>query len=361
ATDRTARRRGPARAARRAVGRRGRDLRGARARVGRRAPAGRLPGVRGRRPGVPGARRARAARTRRLLGGGGPARGRGGRRDGRHHPHHPAPARPPQDAGRDRRRARRRLREHVARARGRRGARADHRTTGRAGRPSAAARLGPRHRLGALTPVTAPASRTHLTPPRHHSWSFVMPTFPAPHPVTVAVDVPFAHLHVVAGERDDVVVTVLPTDPARSSSVRAAEAVRVDSDGAAVTISFPGTWKQYVLPFASGTADITVELPAGSDVRGKAGSIYAEGALGAVDMALSAGDARVEDVERLDVKASAGSVAARRVSGSLDARASAGSVRVEEVRGEGSIKATNGTTTVGVVTGSLAVHGAHGD
>jgi len=188
-----------------------------------------------------------------------------------------------------------------------------------------------------------------------------MPAFPAPHPVTVAVDVPFAHLHVVAGERDDVVVTVLPTDPARSSSVRAAEAVRVDSDGAAVTISFPGTWKQYVLPFASGTADITVELPAGSDVRGKAGSLYAEGALGAVDMALSAGDARVEDVERLDVKASAGSVAARRVSGSLDARASAGSVRVEEVRGEGSIKATNGTTTVGVVTGSLAVHGAHGD
>lgn len=188
-----------------------------------------------------------------------------------------------------------------------------------------------------------------------------MPTFPAPHPVAVAVDVPFAHLHVVAGERDDVVVTVLPTDPARSSSVRAAEAVRVDSDGAAVTISFPGTWKQYVLPFASGTADITVELPAGSDVRGKAGSLYAEGALGAVDMALSAGDARVEDVERLDVKASAGSVAARRVSGSLDARASAGSIRVEEVRGEGSIKATNGTTTVGVVTGSLAVHGAHGD
>ncbi|ARK04465.1 MULTISPECIES: DUF4097 family beta strand repeat-containing protein [Cellulosimicrobium] len=188
-----------------------------------------------------------------------------------------------------------------------------------------------------------------------------MPTFPAPQPLPVVVDVPFAQLHVVAGDRDDVVVTVLPTDPAKSGSVRAAEAVRVDGDGSALTISYPGSWKQYVLPFASGTADITVELPAGSDVRGKAGSLYAEGRLGTVEMALSAGDARVEDVDRLDVKASAGSVAARRVRGSLDARVSAGSVRVEEVRGEGTIKATNGTTTVGAVTGSLAVHGAHGD
>ncbi len=155
--------------------------------------------------------------------------------------------------------------------------------------------------------------RPHLTPPRHHSWSFVMPTFPAPQPLPIVVDVPFAHLHVVAGDRDDVVVTVLPTDPAKSGSVRAAEAVRVDGDGSALTISYPGSWKQYVLPFASGTADITVELPAGSDVRGKAGSLYAEGSLGTVEMALSAGDARVEDVDRLDVKTSAGSVAARRV------------------------------------------------
>ena len=187
-----------------------------------------------------------------------------------------------------------------------------------------------------------------------------MPTYPAPQPVPVLVDVPFANVHVVAGDRDDVVVTVLPTN-AKSGSARAAEQVRVDRDGESVSITYPGSWKQYVLPFAAGTADITVELPAGSVLRGKAGSLYAEGALAAVDMTLSAGNARVDDVERLDLKVSAGSATAGRVTGSLDVKVSAGSVFVDEVTGDGVVRASNGTTTVGAVVGTLDVQGAHGD
>jgi len=188
-----------------------------------------------------------------------------------------------------------------------------------------------------------------------------MPTFPAPHPATVVFDVPFANLQVVAGERDDVVVTVLPSDPSKSGSVRAAEDVRVGQDGDAITISYPSSWKQYVLPFASGTADVTVELPAGSALRGKTGSVHAEGVLGAVDLTLSAGEARLGDVDRLDLKVSAGSVVVGRVGGTADVKVSAGSVRVGEIAGEGTIRATNGTTTVGSVTGTLEVHGANGD
>lgn len=187
-----------------------------------------------------------------------------------------------------------------------------------------------------------------------------MPTFPAPHPVPVVVDVPFANLHVVAGERDDVVVTVLPTT-SKPGSVRVAEEVRVDRDGDAVTITYPGSWKQFVLPFSSGTANITVEVPAGSRLRGKTGSLYAEGPLDAVDMTLSAGNVRVDDVDRLDLKVAAGSVAAGRVTGTLDVKVSAGSVVVDEVAGSGTIRASNGTTTVGAVTGSLEVQGAHAD
>ncbi|GAA1708193.1 DUF4097 family beta strand repeat-containing protein [Isoptericola hypogeus] len=188
-----------------------------------------------------------------------------------------------------------------------------------------------------------------------------MPTFPAPHPVPVTVDVPFGNLHVVASERDDVVVTVLPTEPTKSGSVRAADEVRVDRDGDGVSITYPGSWKQWVLPFAAGTADITVELPAGSDLRGKTGSLHAEGRLAVVDLTLSAGNARTDDVDRLDLKASAGSVVVGRVSGTADIRVSAGSVRVDEIPGDATIRASNGTTMVGSVTGSLTVHGAHAD
>ncbi|MFC7879437.1 DUF4097 domain-containing protein [Isoptericola sp. NPDC057391] len=188
-----------------------------------------------------------------------------------------------------------------------------------------------------------------------------MPTFAVTQPVPLVVDVPFANLHVVASERDDVVVTVLPSDPRKSGSVRAAEQIRVDRDGDTIAITYPGSWKQFVLPFAAGTADISVELPTGSSLRGKTGSVYAEGALGAVEMAASVADVRLDVVERLDVKASAGSVVVDRVSGPADIKVSAGSVRVGEAAGEVTVRASNGTTTVGSVTGALEVHGAHGD
>ena len=188
-----------------------------------------------------------------------------------------------------------------------------------------------------------------------------MPTFTVPGAVPVVVDVPFGNLHVVAGTRDDVVVTVLPADPTKAGSVRAAEETRVRQEGDAVTIVYPASWRQYVLPFAAGGAQVTIELPAGSDLRGKAGSLYAEGRLGTVELTLNGGDARVDEVARLDVTVSAGSVVAGHVTSSAAVRASAGSVRVTELSGEGEIRARNGSTSVGALTGTLRVDGVHGD
>ncbi|WP_182111458.1 MULTISPECIES: DUF4097 family beta strand repeat-containing protein [unclassified Actinotalea] len=188
-----------------------------------------------------------------------------------------------------------------------------------------------------------------------------MPTFPTDVPVPLVVDLPpGSTLHVVAGERDDVVVTVLPTDPAKPGDVRGAQDVRVGRDGDAVTVSGPPTWKQYV-PFGSGSMTVTVELPTGSDLSGRAGSLYAEGRLGTVEMTVTAGDARVEEAGRLTLTVSAGAVVVRRATGPVAVRASAGSVRLAELVGDGTIRAGNGTTTVGSVVGSLEVSGAHAE
>jgi hypothetical protein len=188
-----------------------------------------------------------------------------------------------------------------------------------------------------------------------------MPTFPAPAPVPVVVDVPFGNLYVVASARDDVVVTVTPADPAKSGSVRAADETRVSRDGDAVSIVYPNSWKQYVLPFASGGAKVTIEVPAGSDLRGKAGSLYAEGRLGAVDLTLNGGNARLDDVDRLDIKVSAGSLTVGRVAGPADVVVSAGGLRVRELAGESTVKAPNGTTEIGQTTAGLQVNGAHSE
>ncbi|WP_419702545.1 DUF4097 family beta strand repeat-containing protein [Promicromonospora sp. NFX87] len=188
-----------------------------------------------------------------------------------------------------------------------------------------------------------------------------MPTFPATSPVPVVVDVPFGNLHVVASERDDVVVTVLPADPAKSGSVRAAEETRVQRDGDAVTIIYPSSWKQYVLPFAAGGAKVSIELPIGSHLSGKAGSLYSEGLLGNVDLTLNGGDVRIDEAARLDLKVSAGSVVVGRATGPTSMKVSAGGVRITEFSGEGTVRASNGTTTVGSVTGTLDVVGAHSE
>lgn len=188
-----------------------------------------------------------------------------------------------------------------------------------------------------------------------------MPTFPAPTPVPVVVDVPFGNLHVVAGDRDDIVVTVLPADPSKSGSVRAAEEIRVARDRDAVSIVYPGSWKQYVLPFSAGGAIVNIELPAGCELRGKAGSLYAEGRLGVVDLTLNGGDARLDETSRVDLRVSAGSVAIGRATGPTNVKASAGGVRIAEFAGDGTIRASNGTTTVASVTGSLVVVGANAE
>jgi len=188
-----------------------------------------------------------------------------------------------------------------------------------------------------------------------------MPTFPATAPVPVVVDVPFGNLHVVASDRDDVVVTVLPADATKAGSVRAAEETRVERQGDAVAIVYPSAWRQYVMPFSAGGARVTIEVPTGSDLSGKAGSLYAEGRLGTVDLRLNGGDARLDDVARLDLDVSAGSVVVGHVTDRARVRAGAGSVRIAALTGDGEVHARNGGTSVGAVTGSLQVAGVHGD
>lgn len=188
-----------------------------------------------------------------------------------------------------------------------------------------------------------------------------MPTFPALAPVPVVVDLPVGcSLHVVAGDRDDVVVTVLPVDATKAGDVRTAEEVRVGRDGGAVTLTGPRAWKQYV-PFAAGSIAVTVELPAGSDLSGRTGTLYAEGRLGVVEVQVTAGDARVDEAGRLDLRVSAGSAVVGRSTGPTSVKASAGSVRITELTGDGTVRASNGATVVGSVTGSLQVTGAHAE
>lgn len=189
-----------------------------------------------------------------------------------------------------------------------------------------------------------------------------MPTFPAPQPLTVTVDQLAGALHVVAGDRDDVVVTVLPTTPGRAADVRTAQETTVDLTQGVLSVRGPRSFRHQVLG-PRGSVEVTVELPTGSSLSGRlaAGSLRTEGFLAAVVLTLGAGDARLDDAGRVDLRVSAGSVVVGRVSGTVEIRTSAGSVRMGELAGQGQVRSSAGGITIGEVRGSLELAAGHGD
>ncbi|QAY69318.1 DUF4097 family beta strand repeat-containing protein [Xylanimonas protaetiae] len=189
-----------------------------------------------------------------------------------------------------------------------------------------------------------------------------MPTFPASGPVTVVVDQVAGTVQVVAAERDDAVVTILPTNPGKAADARLAQETTATFANNVLTVGSPTSLRKLVIG-PKGTVEVTIEVPLGSDLTGKLafGPLYTEGPLGVVDVALSAGNGTIDQATRLDVRAAAGSVVVGRVSGTATITSAAGSVRVRELSGDGTIKSSAGDVTVGSVAGSLEVAGAHGE
>ncbi len=187
--------------------------------------------------------------------------------------------------------------------------------------------------------------------------------FATPGPVVLDAELAWARLDVVASDRDDTVVTVRPHRPDRSGDVRLATETTVELAGGVVQIRTPRSWRFNPLGPSKDSVDVLVELPEGSELRGRlaAGSLLTRGILGAVAFRTSAGDLRVDEAGPLDLQSSAGAITVGRATGTVVLTASAGAVRVREIAGDATVKCNVGSTTVGEITGTLSVNSAHAD
>lgn len=187
-----------------------------------------------------------------------------------------------------------------------------------------------------------------------------MPSFDTPAPISVTAHVEAGSIGFAAGDRLDTVVEVRPRDPKKDQDVRAAEQTEVTCAGGVLTVRTP---KQRYLVGRTGTVDVSVELPAGSDVAvtGAWAQVLAEGRLGEVRVKTSSGDVRLDATGPLHLTASHGSIAVDRVEGTAEITTSSGSLRVGMLDGPAVLKNSHGTTTVGVATGDLRVRGSNGD
>ncbi|MFI9823917.1 DUF4097 family beta strand repeat-containing protein [Streptomyces sp. NPDC052013] len=185
-----------------------------------------------------------------------------------------------------------------------------------------------------------------------------MPTFDTPEPISVTSYVYAGSILFSAGDRLDTVVEVRPRNPKKDLDTRAADQTEVACTGGILTITTP---KANLLG-RGGTVDVTVELPAGSniDVTGAATQVVGEGRLGEVRVKSTAGDVRLDTAGAVQLKVAHASSVVDRVEGSADISSSTGNVRVGIVDGPAVLKNSHGTTIVGTVTGDLRVSGAHG-
>ncbi|MGE7384551.1 DUF4097 family beta strand repeat-containing protein [Streptomyces sp. NPDC004126] len=187
-----------------------------------------------------------------------------------------------------------------------------------------------------------------------------MPSFDTPEPISVTAHVEAGSIRFTAGERRDTVVEVLPRIPEKDRDVRAAEQTEVSYANGTLTVRTPKHRNSLRRP---GIVDVTVELPAGSDVdlTGAWAQVLGEGRLGEVRVKTSTGDVRLDATGPLRLTASHGSITVDRVVGPAEITTSSGSMRVGLVDGPGVLKNSHGSTTVGAATGDLRVSGAHGD
>jgi hypothetical protein len=189
-----------------------------------------------------------------------------------------------------------------------------------------------------------------------------MTAFDTPEPISVSIELSVGDVRVFAGHRTDTVVEVVPSDPGETSHVQAAEQTRVDYAGGRLLVKAP---RQRALGLFGkpGSVDVTIEVPAGSELRATAGvgDFRCYGSLGGCRIKTSAGDLEVEEAGPLDLKTGAGAVSVDRVAGDAEVSTGTGRVTVGEVRGTAVVKNSNGECRIGRVDGHLRVNNSNGD
>ncbi len=189
-----------------------------------------------------------------------------------------------------------------------------------------------------------------------------MPTFATPEPITLTLEVAVGDIRIVASERDDTVVEVRPTDPAKDADVAAAERTRVEFASGRLLIKTPKSLRRFSLRGPGESIDVEISLPAGSQLRGETGvaRLHCTGRLGESRYTAGVGDVALDATGPLVLKTGAGEVAIEHVAGDAHVSTGAGAVRIGRIDGAAVIKNANGDTALGDVAGELRVNAANG-
>jgi DUF4097 and DUF4098 domain-containing protein YvlB len=189
-----------------------------------------------------------------------------------------------------------------------------------------------------------------------------MPSFDTPEPITATIDVVVGDVQIRADGGVHTTVDVRASDSSNEEDVKAAEQTRVEYANGQLLVKAPKlrSWRPRS---AGGSIDVTIELPAGSDLRG-AGQVVdfrGEGRFGDCRIKTGLGHIHLEQASMLSLKTGIGDIGVEHATGHAEVTAGSGDVRLQDLDTSAVVKNSNGDTWIGAVGGDLRVSAANGD
>jgi DUF4097 and DUF4098 domain-containing protein YvlB len=189
-----------------------------------------------------------------------------------------------------------------------------------------------------------------------------MPTFGTPHPISVTLSLGFvvANVRITAGDRDDTTVDVRPVDESSKADLKVVEQTRVEYADDRLVVRAP---KLGMLFTRTGSVDVTIELPSGSQVQGETGmgELRCEGPIGECRFKTGFGAIHLEQATSVHLHSGSGDVTVDRVDGAAEVTASNGAVNIRRIDGPATVKNSNGASWIGEVTGDLRLNASNGN
>ncbi|MFD9030799.1 DUF4097 family beta strand repeat-containing protein [Streptomyces sp. NPDC059567] len=187
-----------------------------------------------------------------------------------------------------------------------------------------------------------------------------MKKFDTPARVTAVLDIPAGRIRFVAADRTDTTVEVLPEDASKSRDVKAAEQTTVTYADGILRIEAPEG--NNLKP--SGSIEVTVQLPAGSRIEGKAAAVELQGVgrLGDVAFEAAQGPVKLDEAASARLSVLDGDVSVGRLGGAAEISTQRGDIRIAEaVRGTVTLSTQQGDISVTVAAGVSATLDARTD
>ena len=182
-----------------------------------------------------------------------------------------------------------------------------------------------------------------------------MQKFDTPAPISVVLDIPAGRIQVIAADRADTTVEVLPANPSKARDTTTAEQTTIAYADGVLRIHTPEPKSRLFGP--SGSLEVTVQLPAGSRVEAKAGAseLRGVGRLGDIVFEGAYRQIKIDEAASVRLTAVDGDVEVGRLNGPAEISTARGEIRIAEaVRGTVVLRTQSGDISVGAAAGVSA-------